>query len=73
MSENWGPCKACKWWQIEPDASVHDHTIGYCIDELIQPFQLRIAGNGGCNRFEAGKPARAAGSSECPPAAAPQR
>ncbi|PQO34985.1 hypothetical protein DTL21_16045 [Bremerella cremea] len=73
MSDSWGLCKGCKWWQIEPDASVTDQTAGFCIDEKLQPFQLRITGNGGCNRFAAGKPARAEGSSEKPPEAAPQR
>jgi len=73
MSEQWGLCKDCKWWQIEPDASIEDQTCGYCIEQDLQPFQLRITGNGGCNRFMAGKPARAEGSSEKPPAAVPQR
>ncbi len=73
MSEQWGLCKDCKWWQIEPDASVEDQTCGYCIEQDLQPFHLRITGNGGCNKFMAGKPARAEGSSEKPPAAVPQR
>ncbi|MHC2068428.1 META domain-containing protein [Bremerella sp. T1] len=73
MSEQWGLCKSCKWWQIEPDASIEDQTCGYCIEQDLQPFHLRITGNGGCNRFMAGKPARAEGSSEKPPAAVPQR
>lgn len=73
MSEQWGLCKDCKWWQIEPGASVEDQTCGYCIEQDLQPFHLRITGNGGCNRFTAGKPARAEGSSEKPPAAVPQR
>ncbi len=71
--ENWGLCIGCKWWQIEPDAAIEHQTAGYCIDEKIQPFQLRITGNGGCNRFMAGEPARAAGSSDQPPSAKPQR
>ncbi|QDU93482.1 hypothetical protein [Lignipirellula cremea] len=71
--QEWGLCKACKWWQIEPDAAIEDLTVGFCIDEKILPFQLRISGLGGCNRFMPGKPARAAGSSEKPPAAEPVR
>ena len=73
MSEKWGLCKSCKWWQIEPDATVEDQTVGLCIDEKLQPFQLRITGNGGCTRYVEGEPARAAGSSDKPPTAEPQR
>lgn len=68
MSE-WGLCKDCKWWQIEKDATVEDQTVGMCIDEAILPYKMRITGNGGCNRFKAGEPARAEGSSEKPPVA----
>ena len=39
MNENWGLCKECKWWQIEPDAAVADMTTGLCIDDDLQPFQ----------------------------------
>jgi hypothetical protein len=69
----WGLCRDCKWWQIEPDASVETHTVGLCIEEKLQPFLLRICGNGGCNRFAGGEPARAAGSGGAPPTAKPQR
>lgn len=73
MSNNWGLCKDCKWWQLEPAGSVANTTLGMCIEEKLQPFSLRVSGNSGCNRFAPGKPARAAGSSEQPPAAAPTR
>ncbi|MEW4455541.1 hypothetical protein AB1L30_22920 [Bremerella sp. JC817] len=73
MSNHWGLCKNCKWWQIEPDASVTDQTAGFCIEEDLQPFNLRITGNGGCNSYVHGEPARAEGSSAKPPEAAPQR
>ena len=73
MSDQWGLCKDCKWWQIEPDASVSPTTMGQCIDEDIQPFALRVSGNSGCNRFLSGKPARAEGSSGRPPTATPAR
>ncbi len=73
MNDQWGLCKECKWWQIEPDANVEAQSAGLCIEEKLQPFQLRITGNGGCNRFTEGKPARAKGSSEKPPSAKPQR
>jgi len=69
----WGLCKDCRWWQIEPEASVQDLTLGLCIDEQLQPFQLRVSGISGCNRFMKGKPARAAGSSAAPPTAEPTR
>ncbi len=68
MPENeWGLCKDCKWWQLEPAAAVENLTLGLWIDEKLQPFLLRVSGNSGCNRFQGGKPARAAGSGEAPP------
>jgi hypothetical protein len=72
-AEQWGECQDCKWWQIDPDADVDEHTMGLCIEERLQQFRLRVSGNSGCNRFSAGKPARARGSSEAPPTAVPQR
>ena len=69
----WGLCKDCKWWQIEPGAPIADRTMGLCIDEDIQRFLMRISGNGGCNKFMQGEPARARGSSDCPPTAQPTR
>src|SRR5437879_10896721 len=38
----WGLCKDCKWWQIEPRAAIEDLTLGLCIDEELQPFLLRV-------------------------------
>ena len=73
MSERWGLCKACKWWQIEPDGTIEDTTMGFCIDEELQQYKFRVSGNSGCNRFMEGKPARAKGSSDRPPTAEPQR
>ncbi len=73
MNGQWGLCKECKWWQVEPDASIEDQTLGLCIDEELQPFRLRISGDGGCNRFMEGQPARARGSSAAPPTAQPTR
>ena len=69
----WGLCKDCKWWQIEPDASVANTTLGLCIEEKLQSFRLRVSGLSGCNRFAPGKPARAKGSGEAPPTAEPTR
>ncbi len=71
--KQWGLCKDCKWWQIEPDGSRANTTMGLCIDEDLQPFQLRVSGNSGCNHFMPGEPAKARGSSEAPPVAAPTR
>jgi hypothetical protein len=70
---DWGLCKDCKWWQIEPDATVTNTTAGLCIEEKLQPFQLRVTGIAGCNCFAPGTPARAKGSGEAPPTAEPQR
>jgi hypothetical protein len=70
---HWGLCKDCKWWQIEPDGSVENNTMGLCIEEKLQAFRLRVSGNSGCNRFMPGKPATAKGSSAAPPLAAPTR
>jgi len=73
MSKEWGLCKECKWWQIEPGASVKNTTMGLCIDEKLYTYKLRVSGNSGCNRFMAGAPAHAKGSSGQPPTAKPQR
>ena len=70
---SWGLCNSCKWWQIEPGAKAEHLTAGYCIDEKLQPFQLRVTGNSGCNRYMEGAPARGKGSSAKPPTAAPAR
>jgi len=72
-ASDWGLCKDCQWWQIDPGATVADNTMGLCTEEEIQPFQLRVSGHSGCNRYAPGEPAHAAGSSAAPPAAAPRR
>lgn len=69
----WGKCKDCKWFQIEPAVKVHDNTMGMCIEEKLQPYLLRVSGNSGCNKFAPGEVARAEGSSESPPTAKPTR
>ncbi len=69
----WGLCKDCKWWQIEPKATIENLTLGLCIEEKLQPYRLRVSGNSGCNRFMPGKPAHAKGSGESPPTAEPTR
>ncbi|GAC1333349.1 MAG: hypothetical protein NVSMB14_00130 [Isosphaeraceae bacterium] len=71
--QEWGLCKDCKWWQIEPEAKAENLTMGLCIDEKLQAFQLRVSGISGCNRFLPGKSAKAKGSSEAPPRAKPTK
>ena len=56
MSNEWGLCKDCKWWQLEPRAGIKATTVGQCIDEDLQRFTLRVSGNSGCNRFAPGRP-----------------
>jgi len=77
MSKNddqtWGLCIDCKWWQIEPGEKAEHLTAGLCIDEKLQPFNLRVTGNGGCNRYMEGKPAHGKGSSAKPPTAKASR
>ena len=74
MAESeWGECKDCKWWQIEPGARIANTAMGLCIDEDLQKFLLRVSGNSGCNRFMQGRPAHARGSSAAPPTAQPTR
>ena len=69
----WGKCKDCKWFQIEPDAQATNNTMGLCIEEDLQRFRLCVSGNSGCNHFMPGKPARAKGSSGRPTTAQPTR
>lgn len=70
---DWGKCKDCKWFQIEPGADASNNTMGLCIDEELFSFRLRVSGNSGCNRFMPGKVAHAEGSSCAPPVAAATR
>jgi hypothetical protein len=74
MSENWGLCKACKWWQIEEEQTAADRTTGYCGEETLAPYQLSVTGHCGCSLFVEGKVGREAGASRQPPlVAAPAR
>ena len=72
-NQKWGLCMQCQWWQIEPEAKIMESTLGFCIDEKLQPYRLSITGNGGCSRYIKGQPARAEGSSQQPPSASPTR
>lgn len=51
QKKEWGECKNCKWWQIEPKAAIEDQTMEFCIDEDLLSFQFLVSGNSGCNRF----------------------
>ena len=73
MAQQWGLCISCKWWQIEPTATIAGSTVGFCIEEKLQPFLLSVSGNSGCNRYMKGEPARAKGSGAQPPTAKPVR
>ena len=73
MSGAWGLCKNCKWLQIEPDATPENLTLGLCIEERLQPFDLRVSGNSGCNCFVEGQSSHAKGSSSAPPNARPKQ
>ena len=72
-TKDWGLCKDCKWFQIEPGSNLANTTMGLCIEEQLQRFRLRVSGNSSCNRFMPGEPARAEGSGTAPPTAEPQR
>jgi hypothetical protein len=69
----WGKCKNCKWFQIEPAEKAGNNTMGLCIEESLQKLRLRVSGNSGCNYFKHGSVAHAKGSSEAPPVAAATR
>ncbi len=72
-NSEWGECKDCKWFQIEPKAEAKNNTMGLCIEETFQPYRLRVSGNSGCNVFMPGAVAHAEGSSSAPPTAEPTR
>ena len=71
--DEWGKCKDCKWFQVEPDVSAGNNTMGLCIEDDLQRFRLRVSGNSGCNHFAPGEVAHAIGSSCAPPVAAATR
>jgi hypothetical protein len=70
-ASDWGLCKDCQWWQIEPEAQIADNTMGLCTAEALQAFLLRVSGISGCTHYTPGEPTRAAGSSAAPPTAEP--
>ena len=45
FNSDWGLCKDCKWWQLEPAARTNGIALGQCIEEKLQPFVLRVSGN----------------------------
>ena len=72
-ASDWGMCKECRRWQIDPEAKPANTTMGLCTEDALQPFRLRVSGNRGCNHYTPGEPDRTAGSSAAPPTAEPQR
>jgi len=66
-ASDWGLCKECGWWQIDPGATPADNTMGVCAEEALRTFRLRVSGNSGCSHCESGEPTQAAGSSAAPP------
>jgi hypothetical protein len=72
-ASDWGMCKECQWWQIDPEANSANTTMGLCIEDALRPFRLRVSGNSGCTHYTPGEPIHAAGSSAAPPTAEPQR
>ena len=44
---DWGLCKDCQWWQIDPEATMTNTTMGVCIEAALQPFRLRVSGTSG--------------------------
>jgi hypothetical protein len=72
-ASEWGMCKDCQWWQIDPEARVANTTMGVCTEEALQPFRLRVSGHRGCTHDTPGQPTQAAGSSASPPTAEPHR
>jgi hypothetical protein len=62
-ASDWGICQECQWWQIDPEASVANTTMGLCIEDTLRPFRLRVSGHSGCTHYTPGEPGHAAGSS----------
>jgi hypothetical protein len=63
----WGLCKNCEYWQVEPKAQVADATLGHCVHEELEHFNLRVSGQSGCNHYAPGQPKREEGASAAPP------
>ena len=68
-NREWGKCKDCKWFQVEPGVEPENNTMGLCIEESLQYLRLRVSGNSGCSVFMAGEVAHGKGSSAAPPTA----
>ena len=59
-ASDWGMCKDCQWWQIDPGANIADTTMGVCTEAALQPFRLRVSGTSGCHHYTPGQPTHAA-------------
>ncbi len=53
---NWGNCRHCQSWQIEPEQVVQTLTIGRCNDDYLKKHTLTVTADCGCSRFVEGQP-----------------
>lgn len=65
--QNWGECKSCRHFEIEPAATPANNTMGLCIVNDHEPHHLRVSGSCGCDLFANGQAAHAPGASHVPP------
>ena len=64
---NWGECKGCRHFEVEPGAMASAQTMGLCIVHEHELHQLRVSGACGCTQFTQGEVAHAEGASDVPP------
>ncbi|WP_435020000.1 hypothetical protein TA3x_001591 [Tundrisphaera sp. TA3] len=66
-NQNWGECKSCRHFEIEPAASAAANTMGLCIVHEHEMQHLRVSGSCGCDLHADGQAAHAKGASRVPP------
>ena len=66
-NQNWGECKSCQHFAIEPNATPAPNTMGLCIVHDHESQHLRVSGGCGCDLFANGEVAHAQGASAVPP------
>ena len=66
-NSNWGECKACRHFEVEPGVAPEPNTMGLCIVHEHEVHKLRVSGACGCSQFNEGDAAHAEGASEAPP------
>lgn len=64
---NWGECKGCRHFEVEPGVAAEANTMGLCIVHEHEIHQLRVSGACGCSQFAQGEAAHAEGASAVPP------